>query len=147
MKAYVSSDTHAQLFWLLFFAKLVLKKVFLMLVPLRVKRKWQTRGERPYPETPRVTTSLLYMPSRYISPHLSILLISVHCMNLSHLNISCIDWPGLGERQTVQCQVWAGLLLGQLPVCQYTPGEHRWLWELCTKVTWSKIRVSPWLNF
>lgn len=41
-------------------------------VSFRVKRRWRTWGERSCPETLRVTTSLLSMPSRYKSPHLSV---------------------------------------------------------------------------
>lgn len=52
--------------------------------------------------------------------------ISVCCMNWSSLN-SSIDWAGLGGSEAARCQVWEGVLLGQLPVCQHTPGEPGWL--------------------
>lgn len=59
------------------------------------------------------------------------------------LKLSSIDCIGLGGSKTAWCQVWEGVLLGQLPVCQYTPGEPGWLRVLCWALHWSALKIKP----
>lgn len=123
--------------WLFTLQSPNLKKYSNARVPCRVKRRWQTQGERSCQETPRVTTSPLSMPSRCYSAHLSVFF---HLCLLQELIPSEFIIQSLLRAGRKQKSEEPGMKESTAGITSCLPIHSRWV--LC----WTE-EVEPWLEF